>query len=631
MHDIYFLITWILIGVLICMVKRPDWFPLLFFRKNQRHEFPDKDDAQAMAARALKRLNVISQEFSQTETGWTCSYAYQTGHFIMTYSERDNSYVNIIFPGIGDFPTDHIDAVRMTVNRANSVDTAVRFFYVVDEDHNLLILHTSVQIANTRHLNEFVLNAASAMQDLFRLRNDFIESVNDAIKASDANGVNDVEYSHAVNQRISHLLLEQFIESNDLNYDSRRMEASKVPDTSVCEWLETMGFLKGVKLLELKVVAGDTIHRITQEDEILHYTLADVLKSTEPNCEGEQPIMQIRYTSLGHKDVADEDTAESSPATESENDLSPLNDVRSLTLTFTLIKRSEQADYYKMDYLVPVDDTLHNVPRSLSDAEVQPLSGSTFFAVNKMDEQKMSVEYNYVINDAMDKLEEGKTNEMNEEQRVLMNLFLPESNFFIYWGHRYMRAQCYLQAFLMFRRAWTIQNRRFRRLENAELKAFYDLNYWMGGCLYKLGLYKQAYYYLSMVDGQGVIDYAKMNVKCLHALKDPRTLSYVRRLIRDVKDNIDQLKQNEAEVPESLTLFLRYLNREEVLVLMDTEAYLAAEPLCHEMLKRNEDTAFAQEQLDLIAKKNRKLIDDLHVKKSDDGIPTEFTDNIPES
>lgn len=634
MQDINFLITWILIGALICMLRRPDWFPILLFKKGLSHDFPDKDAALAMTARALKKMNVIRQDFVQTDNGWSCSYDFQTGHFLMTYSESDNSYLNIIFPGICDFAIDHIDAVRMTVNRANSVDTAVRFFYAVDEKHNTLILHTSVQIANTHHLNEFVRNASQAMHDLFRLRHDFIESVNDAIKASEANAVNDVEYSHAVNQRISYLLLEQSLEMSIMeDYDSSRLEASKTDDISVCEWLRTMGFLKGAKLNELKTVVGDTVQTVSTEDDILKYSMAEVLKGSDGKGSEDPTIMQIRYTPFGHADQPEtpvEDADQTAEPADCETE--KWNDMRCLTLTFSLIKRTEHADYYKMYYMIPVDDTLGQTHKDQSDAFKQPLYGTSVFAVNKLDEQKIAAEYNYIINDAMDKVEDGKYSELNEEQQILINLTLPEARYSIYWGHRYMRGQCYLQALLMFRRAWAAWTKKNTNAfkNDAEEKSFYDLCYWTGGCFYKLGLYQQAHYYLSQLDGLGVIDYAKLMLKCLRALNDPKTLTYINRLIREVNENIDQLKQNGAEVPEPLRAFLQYLHRENVLAYMDIDMYLAAEPLCHTMIKNNEYTDFAKEQLAIIEKKKRELINTLRVdKKNADGIPTNFTDDRP--
>lgn len=634
MQDINFLITWILIGILICMLRRPDWFPILLFRKGRSKGFPGKDAAQALAARALKKMNVVRQEFTQTGNGWTCNYDFQTGHFLMTYNESDNSYLNIIFPGICDFPIDHIDAVRMTVNRANSIDTAVRFFYVIDEKHNVLILHTSVQIANTRHLNDFIRNASQAMQDLFRLRHDFVESANDAIKAGEDNAVNDVEYSHAASQRISYLLLEQSLEMSVMeDYDSSRLEATKLDDISICEWLSAMGLLKGAKLDSLKAVAGDTVQTISTEDGILKFSMSEVLKGIDGKDSEDPTIIQIRYTPFGHADNPEthaEDAGQTADSADCETER--WNDMRCLTLTFSLIKRTEQADYYKMYYLAPVDDTLERTRKDLSDAFKSPQYGTTVFAVNKLDEQKMAAEYNYIFNDAMDKVEEGKYNELNEEQQVLMNLCAPETKYFIYWGHRYMRNQCYLQALLMFRRAWTRNENTYIFKNDAEEKAYYDLCYWMGGCLYKLGLYQQAYYYLSKLDGQGVIDYAKLTVKCLRALNDQKTLSYIHRLINDVNENLKQIKRNGAEAPETLLSFLRYLNREQVLTYMDIDMYLAAEPLCHAMIKNNEDTLFAKGQLALIEKKKCDLIDTLHVeKKNEDGIPTNFSDDIPGS
>lgn len=634
---LYFYLTWVLLGCLICMVKRPDWFPLKLFSKTQPHEFPNKEEAKAMTARALKKLNIIAQDFTETDNGWTCAYVYQTGHFIMTYSKQDNSYVNIIFPGIGDYPIDHIDAVRMTVNRANATDTAVRFFYVINEQTNVIVLHTSVQIANTRRLSEFVLNAAQAMQDLFRLRNDFIDSVNDAIKTSEANGVNDVEYSHAASQRIGYLLLEQSLEFSIMeDYDSSRLEASKVAETYVCEWLNAMGFLKGAKLNSLKAVAGDKVQYIGTEDDILKFSLSEVLRGIEGKDSEDPTIVQIRYTPFGNADNAgnadNTDTHAEDSGKAAASDTGGWNDMRCLTLTFSLVKRTEQADYYKMDYMVPADDTLGQTPKDLYNALKQPLCGMTVFAVNKLDEQKIAAEYNYIINDAFDKVEEGKYNELNEEQQMLINLNSPETKYFIYWGHRYMRNQCYLQALLMFRRVWAKYDNKFIISNEADKKLYYDLCYWMGGCLYKLGLYEQAHYYLSHLDGQGVIDYAKMYLKCLRALNDENTPTYITRLINDVNENIDQLKRNGSAVPDTLQSFLRYLHREQVLAYMDIDMYLAAEPLCHTMINNNENMEFALEQLAIVEKKKRDLIDGLHVTRTNEnGIPTNFTEGTSSS
>lgn len=623
---IYFLITWLLIAFLICMKIRPEWFPThLLFRTFRIGEFPDSKETLNLTTRVLEQMNVSDLVYFPESTEWYFHYTYQNGRFVLIYDETSQSHIYIAKPGIQTISLEHIDVVRMMVNNANNQNTPIRFSYIIDDTNNKVLIHASTQISITHRFKDFVKYLQDAMRDIFIRQNHFSAALNEAIKDNDS--TNDVEFSHASAKRIRSLLMEQFIVSSMLNDDATQIEASKVPDTMIGEWLSTLGFLKGAKLHALKVVIGDQVKTITSEEEILKTTLVDVLKSAELPDDGEQPIVQIRYSQFRNDNTADEYTSEAEKALQAEAVTEPpLKNVKNLTLTFTLMHRSEESDYYKMDYMAPIDDTLEDTRKDLCDAQAWCQRGSMYFAINKMDEQKMAAEYNYVINDAIDKCAEHKTSEMTEEQHMLINLILPDIGYCLYWGTRYMRTECYLQAFLMFRRARSKQTDSNKILNDEECKTLDTLNYWMGGCLYKLGRYKEAYYYLSLVSELGCIDYATLYVKCMRAMKDPRTRDYISRHFKLVNEDINRYKQQGMEVPEPVTSFRRFLRREEILLLMDSIGFLVAEPICQQMIKEDDDKEFAKEQLARIEKLKRKLIDNLHVEKSDNGIPTEFSD-----
>lgn len=554
-------------------------------------KYPGKEASLELMTDCMKSIQVVPQ-VHEKENGWQMEFQYQTGNFSLFFSEDTKETYYLIYPFIAAYPLSYLELVRTMCNKLNSTDSVTRLLYVLQGEENRIVVHIDQHTPNTTQKAVTTDFLKQGLEAAFATQRQFLNIMDQAIEHTDGELPNDVEYSRASQSRIENLLLEQFSLSTP-DDDCGHLSTEKVPEMTLQEWLGIMGLLQTAEIERMLVVKGNmTVQTLDSQEEINSFKLVDALKGTDGEEACHHATIRIDYKQFKQ---------EGKPAKS-----------YCATLAFSFLKSYENADYYQLSYLISADNSLNEPASNLTDAQSKPLCGCMTFSLNKTAEQKLQAEYVYIINDAMDKVESGKTNELSEEERTLVNLFIPEAQFFTYWGQRYLQNACYAQALLMLRRAWVIENKRYYDMKKAERHVYYELNYWMAGCLYKLGLFKEALYYLGLLENQGHINYAKLHIKCLRAMHDPRTIQFLSRVEHDVDENIENFSANEEKVPGTLLDFKKYVRREQVKTLIEVGAYPVAEPICKQMIKEQTDAAFAQEQIRLIEKLKQELIDGLH-------------------
>lgn len=204
-------------------------------------------------------------------------------------------------------------------------------------------------------------------------------------------------------------------------------------------------------------------------------------------------------------------------------------------------------------------------------------------------------EAKYMVDDAMDKWNSGRHNELTDEQRMVVDCVEPQYRTDIYWAHKYYNKKCYAQSLFYFSRVFGI-------IQNHLPSTDTDLNDLYGRIAFSIALIymnlrmnEQACYYLHIArgEGYGVIELGY----CLQALNSPEAMDYVRNMHRDV---VADLQKEENAGDEGLLSLYIQANRLLILSLINKGTLFEAKSLLQDMKSQDFDTEFVEEKLALL-------------------------------
>jgi hypothetical protein len=214
-------------------------------------------------------------------------------------------------------------------------------------------------------------------------------------------------------------------------------------------------------------------------------------------------------------------------------------------------------------------------------------------------EDKDAWEVKYMIDDAMDKVNSGKENELTDEQRLAVAHTNPTIQSDLYWGKKYYNNRCYYQALYHFNRVFNA----FRYLPinewHEDLKAvFFDVSYYIGFIYADLGMNIRACYYLNIAKTSDRIDYIQEFINCLCNIHDISVLQLVVAYINDIRKKMDA---NEAEIERLMPMF-QFFQRRYLYLLVEYKKWDEAEKHANFMIKNDIDVEFAKDELEYVRK-----------------------------
>ncbi len=251
------------------------------------------------------------------------------------------------------------------------------------------------------------------------------------------------------------------------------------------------------------------------------------------------------------------------------------------------------------------DNTLYyivNVVRSGSELDKfmdnrVRLSSRTMLEVRLNGEDKDAWEVKYMIDDAMDKVNSGKENELTDEQRLAIAHTNPTIQSDLYWGKKYYNNRCYYQALYHFNRVFNA----FRYLPinewHEDLKAvFFDVSYYIGFIYADLGMNVRACYYLNIAKTSDRIDHIQEFINCLCNMRDPSTLGMVVSYIKDIQE---KMSANEDEIERLMPMY-QFFQRRLLYLLVEYQKWDDAEIQANYMIQNEMDVEFANDELEHI-------------------------------
>lgn len=250
------------------------------------------------------------------------------------------------------------------------------------------------------------------------------------------------------------------------------------------------------------------------------------------------------------------------------------------------------------------DNTLYyivNVVRSGSELDKfmdnrVRLSSRTMLEVRLNGEDKDAWEVKYMIDDAMDKVNSGKENELIDEQRLAIAHTNPTIQSDLYWGKKYYNNRCYYQALYHFNRVFNAF--RYLPINEWHKAVFFDVSYYIGFIYADLGMNVRACYYLNIAKTSDRIDHIQEFINCLCNMRDLSALQLVVSYINDIREKMDA---NESEIERLMPMY-QFFQRRYLYLLVEYKKWDEAEKQANFMIKNDIDVEFAKDELEYVRK-----------------------------
>lgn len=201
-------------------------------------------------------------------------------------------------------------------------------------------------------------------------------------------------------------------------------------------------------------------------------------------------------------------------------------------------------------------------------------------------------EAKYMVDDAMDKWNSGRHNELTDEQRMVVDCVHPTCRTDLYWAQKYYNKKCYAQSLFYFNRVFKHLQKQLPGADKSTQDLYGFVALAMGRIYMDLAMFEQAYYYLQIarVEGYGAIDLGF----CMLYLEDPGVLDYIRDMLRSVTE---EMQSEEGAGDETLLTIHVHANRLLISALINKGSFFEAKSLLLDMKAQDYDTEFVEEKL----------------------------------
>lgn len=546
------------------------------------------DDLEEVVENTLNSLNVVYSKETDEDGDRTYSFDYQDGLFYLSIDSVAERGMRLIFPGFASTPLDNIDSMRIMCNETNSRSSFVQAAYSIKQEENETVAHLTARLPPTTDNTAFAREFQLAARDCFVLRKIASDRLDYLVRTAHEMQTSDLEYSNACSENTETLLHNIELMQHDPQSGQWLMHNVAKSQLSVKSILRFIHPSPTGRIISLEAHAGDYTFSSTEESDILNYLIATpILGGTWE--EGEAVEFKNKRATINltlELFTQEEETEEKEAGAE-----------LTICLMLEAVKQTKDALLFRLTYCLPQHVAGRSVSSSPLEAAHQPLTGSLLLSYDLQDNSKKNAEFRYMWGEAQDKFAEQKVDECTPEQRLIGELSNPSVAFNLYWGHRFLREELFVEAAIRLERAEITLREEFRKLKKKERGKYYRVCYLLGLCYMKLNMYKEAYYYLNIAEDESNTDYIQAKIDCVIALKDVRAMKILKNMIDPLRERIQQSQAEEEEVPEYVMDLFNFLRRREVFLNIEYGYLNEAEKLCKEMLEEPANADYALSEL----------------------------------
>lgn len=456
--------------------------------------------------------------------------------------------VCVLFPNFFDTDIKTIDSVREVCNQVNINSEGPRVFYDIDEDQEHVHLYFLENIfLDASHAQAILVDR---MTNIFRWRLTFYQWMDSAEKARKDFGDDASEEGIAKRNRVQLMVLEHAIWAEDLPKCTREEPDARI---TVADFVsEAMGLHDIVPSrmdvsgngIALSIDAGaDNARRSEMNDYALSSALIDDGKFIR------------RYATLNLVFFLRESPDER----------------RYLTITLVAADASKDALYFQATAaLVPLLPSLDQPGEDFGGCRS---ACSLLMAHDLKSEKSLKDEFLFMWQDAKDKLKNGQSDELTEEQRIVARVTSVSLASSLYHGTQLFLSKRYFEALRWLRRAFTLWAGYANEMTATDHSQFQQVCFMLGYCCDAIGQYGLGYYYLSLLNLSDDNAYLLEMINNLAYGNDPRTLGYINSLMKDIRE---QVKEQTGKDVDDYTAASYPDFRENVRFLLATRATVLA-------------------------------------------------------
>ena len=542
-----------------------------------------KSSASADFEQFLKDYNC--QFTTETENNTTLySFEFQAARFVAAIRKQDDC-VEVTYPSMATAPMSQLDLVRAKCNERNYGNILFKYSYTLDHESNEVDVHLS--FFNNKVDSEEIVHELKAA---FHFQREWNRDFDEAVSMAKDNDTLDLESELYKYQREMFLL--RRLELKHQLDSSAASIAAGTGTLSLWQMIETVMPLPQSRLLFMTVNTVTGQQRIEDELAIRDFDLRRALVEGT----GKQARLTRDYAMLDlhYKQGLDEQP-------------------RLLTIALTAEGEDDHSIYTRV--------TLTQVPRnasrmnSLSNEERQPRSVSMLIALDRSDDKQRQQEFDYMWSDAKLKAKNKEEDSMTEEQEMLNQVNVADVAYNLYWGQQLFNAERFYEAILHLENVFNSFRENFFEMSVKHRQVFMEAAYKLGFCYNKLGLSKQAFYYLDLMATDGNIRHTMELVNTMASNKDMRLFSYTEGVMEEVKRNFSE----DDELPDNIKDLINFLRRRRGYAYIDFNQLDKAEEIFTRMLDEEDNADYAINELAYIKKLRQQRGEGLSA--NDDDLP----------
>lgn len=180
---------------------------------------------------------------------------------------------------------------------------------------------------------------------------------------------------------------------------------------------------------------------------------------------------------------------------------------------------------------------------------------------------------------------------MAQEQGLIDRLKNGDAAYSLYWGMALFSADRFFEAAFYLQNAYDMiaaQMADPATLPQESVEQFFDICFYLGITYYKLGRYRDSYYFLDIIVNQHRARWTQQYILTLVALRDPRLESMLLNLREQIKDQLEE--SDNAPVLEEL---IQFIDRQMILVKLQQGKIDEVRQALEARLESAPDDAFA--------------------------------------
>ncbi len=533
-----------------------------------------QDDNKLSLNYAMKKFNCkISWEKDHEDL--VARYTYQGGHFGLRL-EKDSPYVRLTYPFFFDAELDNVELVRNVCNHCNLNTETSKVVYTVNEERGVIDVHIISELLISDNTVKEVMERA--MENIFKWQRTFSAKYNE-LKESSRKVVNhDPEKAYASQARELFLIREQEMIHQT---DGPEWHEEPLHPIRLRHLLASAMGLNDIVPARMTMVCDTEVSLMEEPDTILDYDISSPLIA-----DGKF----IHRSAMSLLDFYD-----------------PRNPVkqRHLTMDFEQEGHTDDTLYYRITLsLAPLSKTRSDLP---DDLERQKFMTSVLLGHDLLPSERRLEEFRYLWKEALAKQKSGHTDEMNDDEKLLMELQSPNYGVAMLQGRALFEQQRYYESVHLLENVFHHLQASLDRLGLSGQSAFMELCYLIGACYNGLHQYKRAAYYLQLTLPAHRMVYTQTFINCLVNGNDFRAMNFIDSFLQDLQPVVGGERLDEASNDmHDAVAFVGFLKRRKAFLLVKNERYDEAESLLKQLLDDPQNSDFALKELAYIQKKRQK-------------------------